>query len=186
MGLVPLKVVSNGKDITSVIRDFFVSLTINDEAGLESDNFQLVLADDGKVAFPRTEATMDIYTGQDFEHLVFRGSFTVNSVKLSNPDKTIVISGDAANLGGSFKTQRDQTWQNTDLKSMVETIAERNGFTPSVEEQYSEVAIPHFVQAGLSDADLVNELAKEHGATMKIASNKLIFFQKGNNVFRIS
>ena len=181
MGLAPFKIVVNGKDITPIIKDFFVSLTINDEAGLECDNFELVLADDGKVAFPKADANMQIYTGKDIEHLVFRGIFTVSSVKLKNPDKQIVISGDAANLGGSFKTQRDFTWESTNLKALVETVADRNGFSPSVEEQYKNVPIGHYVQAGQSDADLVTELAKEHGATMKIANNNLVFFERGNN-----
>lgn len=181
MGLAPFKTVVNGKDITPIIREFFVGLTINDEAGLESDNFELVLADDGKVAFPKADANMQIYTGKDIEHLVFRGSFTVNSVKLRNPDKQIVISGDAANLGGSFKTQRDFTWQSTNLKTLVETIASRNGFTPAVSGKYANITIGHYVQAGQSDADLVTELAKEHGATMKIADKKLVFFERGDN-----
>lgn len=57
MGLNNYKIVANGKDITATIRDFFVSLTINDEAGLDSDTFELAIADDGEIAFPRNEAT---------------------------------------------------------------------------------------------------------------------------------
>ncbi len=72
MGLKNYKIVANGKDITSTIRDYFVRLSINDAAGIESDSFELVLADDGKIAFPRNEATMQIYTGKDDKHLVFR------------------------------------------------------------------------------------------------------------------
>lgn len=181
MGLAPFKIVADGGDITAVIRDFFVSLTINDEAGLKSDSFELVLADDGKIAFPRSKSTLQIYTGEDSEHLVFKGTFTVNSVKLRSPDKQIIISGDAANLGSSFKTHRDFTWENTTLKTLVETVAQRNGFEASVEDVYADTTISHYVQAAQSDADLVTELAKEHGATMKVANNKLIFFQKGNN-----
>jgi len=103
MGLNNYKIVANGKDITPTIRDFFVSLTINDEAGLDSDTFELVLADDGEIAFPRNEATLQIYTGKAIDSLVFRGTYTVNSVKIMSPKQTINLSGDAANLGGSLK-----------------------------------------------------------------------------------
>ncbi len=181
MGLNNYKIVANGKDITPTIRDFFVRLVINDAAGIDSDSFELVLADDGKIAFPRNEATMQIYTGKDDKHLVFRGSYTVNSVKLRSPDKQIILSGDAANLGGSFKTQRDYTWQTTTLKTLVETVAQRNGLTPAVSAEYANTTVEHYVQAGQSDADLVTELATEYGATMKVANKKLVFFPRGDN-----
>ncbi|MBD0786712.1 hypothetical protein HUO09_10160 [Vibrio sp. Y2-5] len=181
MGLNNYKILANGKDITPTIRDFFVRLVINDAAGIDSDSFELVLADDGKIAFPRNEATMQIYTGKDDKHLVYRGSYTVNSVKLRSPEKQIVLSGDAANLGGSFKTQRDYTWQTTTLKTLVETVAQRNGLTPSVSAEYANTTIEHYIQAGQSDADLVTELATEHGATMKVANKKLVFFPRGDN-----
>ncbi|MEI8634703.1 contractile injection system protein, VgrG/Pvc8 family [Vibrio sp. PP-XX7] len=181
MGLNCFKVLANGKDITATIRPFFKSLTLTDEAGLESDHFELTLADDGKLAFPRQEATIEIYTGVDEQALTFRGSYTVNSVTLSSPEKTIILGGDAGDLGGSFKSQRDFTWQPTMLKTLVETVAARNGFNPSVSAQYASTTLQHYVQSGQSDADLVTQLAKEHGATMKVAEKKLIFFPRGDN-----
>lgn len=181
MGLMPFKIIAEGKDITPILREFFVSLTITDEAGLDSDTFELVLADDGKIAFPRNEATLQIYTGKTIDNLVFRGTYTVNSVKLMSPEQTINLSGDAANLGGSFKTQRDFTWQKTSLKALVETVAQRNGLTAAIDAEYASITIEHYVQAGQSDADLVTELATEYGATMKVANKKLVFSQRGNN-----
>ncbi|EGR1449012.1 hypothetical protein D7170_01845 [Vibrio cholerae] len=181
MGLMPFKIIAEGKDITPILREFFVSLTITDEAGLDSDTFELVLADDGKIAFPRNEATLQIYTGKTIDSLVFRGTYTVNSVKLMSPEQTINLSGDAANLGGSFKTQRDFTWQKTSLKALVETVAQRNGLTAAIDAEYASITIEHYVQAGQSDADLVTELATEYGATMKVANKKLVFSQRGNN-----
>ncbi|SIO94673.1 phage late control D family protein [Vibrio spartinae] len=181
MGLGCFQILVNGKDMTATIRPFFQNLTITDKAGIESDHFELVLADDGKLNFPRQQATIEIYTGTDEQFLSFRGLYTVNSVALSCPEKTITLSGDAGNLGGSFKSQRDFTWSQTNLKTLLETVAERNGLTPAISEQYGTVAIEHYIQAGQSDADLVTELAKEQGATMKVIRKRLVFFPRGDN-----
>lgn len=181
MGLAAYKIVADGKDITDIIRPLFVSLTITDEAGKNSDSFSLTLVDDGKIAFPKSEATLQIATGKRGEKLQERGSFTVNSVKLVSPENLIVLSGDAANLSGEFKSQRNYTWENVTLKALVETVAGRCGYQPAVSDVYAGTTITHRLQTGQSDADLLTELANEHNATMKVAKEKLIFFPRGDN-----
>lgn len=181
MGLAAFKIVADGKDITDVIKPRFISLSITDEAGTNSDSFTLVLVDDGKIAFPKTEAKLQISTGENNKALTNRGTFVVNSVKLSSPEQTITLSGDAANLSGEFKNQRDHTWENTTLKSLVETVASRCGYQPAVADAYASVEIVHRLQTGQSDADLLTELAAENNATMKVAQDKLVFFPKGDN-----
>ncbi|KDM91388.1 phage late control D family protein [Photobacterium galatheae] len=181
MGLANYKIVANGKDITDIIRPLFVSLTITDEAGRNSDSFSLTLVDDGKIAFPKTEAQLQIATGKQEGRLYDRGTYTVNSVKLVSPANLIILSGDAANLSGEFKNQRDFTWENISLRSLVETVASRCGYQPAVSEVYSDIHIEHRLQTGQSDADLLTELANEHNATMKVAKGKLIFFPRGDN-----
>ncbi|WP_158117233.1 phage late control D family protein [Vibrio cincinnatiensis] len=181
MGLAAFKIVADGKDITAIIKPRFISLSITDEAGIKSDNFTLVLADDGKIVFPKTEAKLQISTGESTKALTNRGTFVVNTVKLSSPEQTITLSGDAANLSGEFKNQRDQTWENITLKSLVETIAARCSYQPAVSEAYDLVQITHRLQTGQSDADLLTELATEHNATMKVTRGKLVFFPKGDN-----
>ncbi|MDW6004706.1 phage late control D family protein [Vibrio mangrovi] len=181
MGLDCFQILADGQDITAKIRPFFLRLTITDNAGIDSDHFELVLADDGKVAFPQRQSQIEIYTGVDRNALVFRGEYTVNSVTLTSPEKTMTLAGYAGNMGGKFKTHRDFTWSQVTLKALVETVAQRNGLTPAVSASYAAIQIPHYIQAGQSDADLVTELAKEHGATMKIARERLVFFPRGDN-----
>ncbi|KFA98770.1 phage late control D family protein [Vibrio sp. ER1A] len=181
MGLAVYKIVADGKDITNVIRPLFLSININDEAGRDSDSFTLRLFDDGKIAYPQTEATIEVYTGKSQQALSLRGVFTVNSVKLTSAERTIELSGDAANLSGEFKNQRDYTWEQTNLKQLVEAVAERCGYIPAVAEQYASVTIAHRNQTGQSDADLLTELAEENNATMKVKQKTLIFFPRGDN-----
>lgn len=181
MGLGAFKIMANGIDITSMLRPLFINLTLTDEAGKKADSFSLTLFDDGKIAFPKTQADLNISTGDSIDRLIDRGTFTVNSVVLSSPANTLILSGDSANLAGEFKTQRDFTWENVSLKELIDAVASRSGYQPAVSDHFSNLMIEHRLQTGQSDADLLTELANENNATMKITRGKLVFFDKGDN-----
>ena len=175
------KITINGEDKTALINPLFVSLEINDAAGRKSDSMTLTLSDDGNFKLPDIEADIEIWTGYRPDKLAYKGKFTVDDITLPFPSRLVVISGSAAQMRGSLKSQRSHTWEPSTLYTIAQTVAQRNGFTPAISSDLQAVNVPHRVQRGQSDADLLQQLADEYDCTMKCTGGRLVFFPLGDN-----
>ncbi len=175
------KIVVNGEDRTAVFNALFISLEINDAAGRKSDSLTLTLADDGKVSLPDVEADIDIWTGYNPERLTYKGRFTVEDISLSFPGRQLVISASGAQLRGQMKTQRNHTWEPASLYQIAQQVAERNGFIPAISADLKQIQVPHRVQRGQSDTDLLQQLADEYDCTLKCTGGRLVYFPLGDN-----
>lgn len=175
------KILADGTDITAKLKRLFISLVINDNSGTKPDSLTLTLADDGKLQYPDKDVKLEVWTGYAADKLHLKGRFVIEKTELTFPEQKIIIHASAAKLRGSFKTQRDHTWTNTNVKAMVTAMAERNGFKAAVADEFAQYEISYHDQKGQSDADLVNELADEFGATVKARNDRLVFLVRGAN-----
>ncbi len=175
------KILADGQDITAKINPLFLSLVINDNSGTQPDSMTLTLADDSKFKYPTKDTKLEIWTGYDPEKLHLKGRFVIEKIDLPFPENQIIIYGSSAKLRGSFKTQRDHTWRQTNLMDMVTAMAERNGFKPAVSGHFAQFSINYYDQKGQSDSDLVNELAQQFGATVKARADRLVFLPRGES-----
>lgn len=174
------RIVAEGKDITDLIADRLIRLTVTDKAGFESDTACIVLDDrDNRLELPRKGAELDIHMGTDKTGLTYMGLFTVDTTCVSGPPETLTLSAKAAEMRGSLKEKRTASFEQIRMGDLVATIAARHRLTPKVDPFLSEVQRNHIIQNNESDLHLLTRLAREIDAVAKAAGGCLIFVPKG-------
>ncbi|MDT9105882.1 late control protein, partial [Escherichia coli] len=113
------KLLANDKNITDTILDRFVSLRYTDEAGLESDMLEIVLADhipEKPIQVPPTGAELQLFLGYDNDSVRI-GLFIVDELELAGWPGEMTIRARAApydkSKGGKFnlQTQKVRSWK---------------------------------------------------------------------------
>ena len=174
------KIIAAGVNITELIRKRLLDLTITDEAGTKSDQVTITLDDRGNVIeLPAPGATLLVYMGYKETGLVFMGIYTADEVVAKGPPDKVIIRGKAANLGGSYKSQRTRAWDNVTIETIVKTIAGAHGFQASISAAFRDTIYKHLDQTDESDMNLLGRIAKEHDAITTVKGSTLLFMGKG-------
>lgn len=174
------KVTIDGKDISAKIRPRLMSLALIDNRGFEADTVDLTLDDsDGKLTLPRKGATMQIWLGWQGAPLVDKGTYTIDEVEHSGAPDSLSIRGKAADLRGSLNKQREQSYHDQTLASILELIAGRNQLELSVDGAWGQELLPHLDQQNESDVAFISRLAKDYDAIATVKRGKLLFIKAG-------
>jgi phage protein D len=78
--------------------------------------------------------------------------------------------------------RREQSWHDTTIGAIVDTIAQRNQLTASVASGLASIAISHIDQSQETDAAFLSRLAERNGAFVSIKAGKIIFMKAGQAV----
>ncbi|MCE1974278.1 phage late control D family protein [Enterobacter roggenkampii] len=168
-------------DITQDFSDRLISLTMTDNRGFEADQLDIVLDDtDGQIAMPPRGATLTLWLGWQGAALIKKGMFTVDEIEHRGAPDTLTIRGRSADFRGTLNSRREQSWHETTLGQIVETIAARNKLTASVADTLKVVAVPHIDQSQESDAVFLSRLADRNGAAVSVKAGKLLFLKAGS------
>lgn len=168
-------------DITQDFSDRLISLTMTDNRGFEADQLDIVLDDtDGQMAMPPRGATLTLWLGWQGAALIKKGMFTVDEIEHRGAPDTLTIRGRSADFRGTLNSRREQSWHETTLGQIVETIAARNKLTASVADTLKVVAVPHIDQSQESDAVFLSRLADRNGAAVSVKAGKLLFLKAGS------
>ena len=171
----------DGEDITQNFSDRLIGLTMTDNRGFEADQLDIALDDtDGLVELPPRGASLTLWLGWQGSALVNKGSFTVDEIEHRGAPDTLTIRGRSADFRGSLNSRREQSWHDTTLGVIVETIAQRNKLTASVADVLKAIAIPHIDQTQESDAAFLSRLAERNGASVSVKAGKLLFLKAGS------
>ncbi|WP_370605140.1 phage late control D family protein [Citrobacter braakii] len=171
----------DGEDITQHFSDRLIGLTMTDNRGFEADQLDIALDDtDGLVELPPRGASLTLWLGWQGSALVNKGSFTVDEIEHRGAPDTLTIRGRSADFRGSLNSRREQSWHDTTLGVIVETIAQRNKLTASVADVLKAIAIPHIDQTQESDAAFLSRLAERNGASVSVKAGKLLFLKAGS------
>ena len=172
------KVAVNGSDITAKIADRLERLAVTDNAGLDSDTVELLLDDRDKIIeLPRIGAEMEIWLGyykNDAPVLQWMGLYAIDELETSDRDGTLGIHGKAADMLGSLKAPRDESYHDTTLGELLQTITARHGYQSVIAEQLAATAYAHVDQRAQSDIDLLTGKAGELGAVCKPTGKRLV------------
>lgn len=178
------RIQAEGKDITSLIADRFISLVVNDAAGEESDTFTLTLDNrDDLIEFPGTGYKLRIWIGLE-GNLMDKGTYTVDEITEGIDDGEIEVTGKAADLkggkGATIKSQKNRTLKapNT-FASLAALVAKDNGYRAEVHPTCAKVQLGHITQKAESDMNLLTRLSRAHGFMFKVAADTLIIIPKG-------
>ncbi|MGX5337567.1 phage late control D family protein [Citrobacter freundii] len=171
----------DGEDITQNFSNRLIGLTMTDNRGFEADQLDIALDDtDGLVELPPRGASLTLWLGWQGSALVNKGSFTVDEIEHRGAPDTLTIRGRSADFRGSLNSRREQSWHDTTLGVIVETITQRNKLTASVADALKSIAIPHIDQTQESDAAFLSRLAERNGASVSVKAGKLLFLKAGS------
>jgi phage protein D len=175
------KIVANGDDITALIRDRFISLVVTDSAGEESDTATIMVDNrDGKIEFPPTGATLDIYMGF-VNSLEFKGIYEVDELEEPLDSDTLTISAKAAKMKSSIKAPKSAVYDDITFGEIVAKIATAHDYESSVSPSVGAFSFEHIDQVNESDMSLLTRLARDVGAVLKPVANKLVAVARGES-----
>ncbi|MGF6099574.1 phage late control D family protein [Enterobacter sp. A4] len=168
-------------DITQDFSDRLISLTMTDNRGFEADQLDIKLDDtDGQIAMPPRGAKLTLWLGWQGSALIKKGTFTVDEIEHRGAPDTLTIRGRSADFRGMLNSRREQSWHDTTLGQIVETIAARNKLMASVADTLKTVVVPHIDQSQVSDAVFLSRLAERNGASVSVKAGKLLFLKAGS------
>ncbi|RSK53606.1 phage late control D family protein [Enterobacter chengduensis] len=171
----------DNEDITQDFSDRLISLTMTDNRGFEADQLDIELDDtDGQIAMPPRGATLTLWLGWQGSALIKKGTFTVDEIEHRGAPDTLTIRGRSADFRGSLNSRREQSWHDTTLGVIVETIAARNNLEVSVADTLKAIPVPHIDQTQESDAVFLSRLADRNGAAVSVKAGNLLFLKAGS------
>ena len=170
---------ANGQDITGIVRERLVGLTITDALDEESDTCALTLDARPGIAPPPTGAVLDVELGYRETGLALMGSYTVAEIERTGPPDVLTARGAAADLLGGLKAPRTRSWDFPTIGALVEGIAAEHGLAPQVEASLRDVVLPHIDQVAESDLNLLRRLADQQvDVVAKPANGRLLFVRR--------
>lgn len=174
MQAVTLKLKINGEDKTALITDRLTSLTVTDQAGLDSDTLSLTLDDRAPhIKLPPVKATLQLWINQ-----TYMGAWQVSELETDDRAGTLTIEATGAKMTGAIQTPRDASYDRVTLGQLAVTIAERHNLPLAISAALKNEALGHIDQRAESDLALLTRLTRPIGAIAKLADQKLIITHK--------
>lgn len=181
MKKVAFKILANNQDITDLIKDRLIKLSLHDAAGEKSDTVSIELDNrDEKIQFPATGASLEVWLGYEGD-LHMKGIYEVDELSEPIEDDMLSIHGKAAKMKGSLLAPKEATFDDVSLGDLLSGIAQAHGYDPVISPALSSIMFEHIDQKGESDMNLLTRLAREHGAIAKPVANRLVIILKGES-----
>jgi len=175
-------IIADSQDVTGIIRDRLLSLSVTDISGRKSDIIEIQLDDRDGIEIPRTGATLEISLGYKKE-LVKMGTFVVDEVEMNSPPSTMTIRAKAGNMLGTLKSCQNRNWENITIGEIINIIAAEHGYVAKVSSNLAVINVDHIVQFNESDLNFLTRLAIEEGfstgAVFKPVNGLLLFVNAG-------
>lgn len=186
------RLIANTQDVTAVIASRFVSLTLSDADGLQSDTLEIVLSDhipENKISPPAKGAELELWLGYE-NSLIKMGLFIVDSVGISFPPDRVKIKAKASIQSSSqsgagstrplLTSQKTRSWPvGGSLGDMVAAIASEHGLQPAISTEMQGVSLPQIDQVNESDMNLLTRVARTYDGVVKPAGGHLVLVKRG-------
>lgn len=170
------------KDISTLISDRLINLTLTDSRGFEADQLDITLDDsDGSLALPSRGAILSLAFGWADEPLIFKGEYSVDEVEHSGSPDTLTIRARSADLRGTLQNRHERSFHQKTIGDIVKQIAEENQLTPEVSKAFANLKIDHLDQTNESSINLLTRLAEQHDAIATVKNGRLLFIEAGKS-----
>lgn len=181
-----LKLWYDNTDISEEIQDNVESLTYTDTVGEMCDSVEITInAREEKWLkswWPKTGTTLHpkiIAHNWNVENDTFVmdcGIFIMDSMRVGDAPGTLTLSGVSKPADTDFSDrERGDVWQNTTIKLVAQTIADRYGL--GMEFDGTDYEITKREQNG-ADGSFLQELCNDYGLILKAYSNRLWIFDR--------
>ncbi|HBN1908808.1 TPA: phage late control D family protein [Escherichia coli] len=169
-----------GRDITTVLDNRLMSLTLTDNRGFEADQLDLELDDaDGKIVLPRRGAVITLALGWKGLPLLPKGAFTVDEIEHTGAPDRLTIRARSADFRETLNTRREKSWHNTTIGEVVKEIAARHKLKMALGKDLSDKPVEHIDQTNESDGSFLMRLARQYGAIASVKNGNLLFIRQG-------
>lgn len=179
------RIEADGKDITAEIKARFVSLSINDNAGFQNDRVTLELDDrEPYIELPEHGMTFRVWLGYEkdteaeagYQLMGDMGTYVVDEVQIErSPARLLKVIARANDTGGTLKSVKTRSWENTTFKEMIDIIAAEHGLASNVHPDFATIPIAHEEQSAQSDQGFLTHLAQRSNAVFKVVDESLYF-----------
>ena len=168
------------QDITQVVSDRLISLTLNDNRGMEADMLDLELNDhDGALELPPRTAMIDVSIGWKGSPLINKGQYSVDEIQYSGAPDKLSIRARSADLKGSLAEKKERSFSNLLLGALVRLIADEHKLKPLCTESLELKIIQHIDQTGESDISFLTRVAQQYDAIATVKNGYLLLLPTG-------
>lgn len=178
------KIEADGQDISALIQDYLVELSLRDSVGFESDTLELTLSNPkGLIAPPRRGARLSCWLGfnrQGQEQLYYKGAFYVDELSESNAPEQLVLHAKSADMLSSAKVLKTRSFQDSTLGTVLEALAAEQGWQLAVAPSLRVRPVDWLLQQDESNLALLTRLGSQYGAVATIKNNRLLFVPQGS------
>ncbi|EOW8921221.1 phage major capsid protein, P2 family [Escherichia coli] len=167
-------------DITTVLDNRLMGLTLTDNRGFEADQLDLELDDaDGKIVLPRRGAVITLALGWKGQPLFPKGAFTVDEIEHTGAPDRLTIRARSADFRETLNTRREKSWHKTTVGEVVKEIAARHKLKMALGKDLSDKPVEHIDQTNESDGSFLMRLARQYGAIASVKNGNLLFIRQG-------
>lgn len=179
-------ILDDGTDLTAKVNPRLLELTLIEKRGGEADELSLTLHNhDGALVAPTEGRYLALQigweSGDDVQiGLVDKGRFRVDEVREGGPPDVIILRARSADFTGDYRKRRSQSWRDTTLGAILNTIAGRNGLSAQVHPTLANKAVAVIEQHNKSDMAFVKDLGSRYDALATWKDKRLIFMPVGS------
>ncbi|MCF6766623.1 hypothetical protein L3V82_12670 [Thiotrichales bacterium 19S3-7] len=182
MAVVTYQITANDTDITALLNDYLISLTITDSIGDHSDSLTIVLHDtQEQISFPPAGAELKISLGAK-DSLSSFGTFVVDQVSYKTPPSMIEISAKSvpfnkSNQYQAMQTQKNRSFDQTTVGTIVNQIANEHALAAVIAPEIESKLVDHIDQTNESNVGFLHRLARLHNAKLKLTYEKILLLK---------
>lgn len=180
-----VKLMAEEQELSAVLADYLVELSLTDSVGFDSDTLDLTLSNPrGVIARPRRGVRLQCWLGfktaQGEEQLYYKGAFYVDELTESSAPEQLSIHAKSADMLSSAKVLRTRSFEATTVGEVLETIAAEEGWPLAVAPQFKRLPITWLVQQDESNLALLTRLGTQYGAVATVKNSRLVFVEQGS------
>ncbi|HCV3300533.1 contractile injection system protein, VgrG/Pvc8 family [Acinetobacter calcoaceticus] len=169
----------DGNDISPLVVDRLISLSIKDNRGLVVDSVDIDLDDsDGQLEIPPEGAIIQVWIGWSNTGLVDKGKYKVESVTHRGAPDVLSISAFSNDVSEGLKQKRERSFSNKSIQMIFETVGAEYALKTIVHDTLANRVISYIAQ-NESDANLITRIADEHDAIATVKNGHLILLPRG-------
>ncbi|HHW7448946.1 phage late control D family protein [Pasteurella multocida subsp. multocida] len=175
-----VKTKDDKKDITQLVTDRLINLTLTDNRGFEADLLDLELSDhDGKLAIPQRNATIEVAIGWKGKGLIEKGEFSVDEIQFSGAPDKLNIRARSADLKSTLSEKKERSFHKIKIGELVKQIATDNKLKEICADKFKSQLIEHIDQQNESDINLLSRIAEQYDAIATVKNGALLFIERG-------
>ncbi|MFP0418640.1 contractile injection system protein, VgrG/Pvc8 family [Acinetobacter nosocomialis] len=171
----------DGNDISPLVVNRLISLSIKDNRGLVVDSVDIDLDDsDGQLEIPPEGAIIQVWIGWSNTGLVNKGKYKVESVTHRGAPDVLSISAFSNDVSEGLKQKRERSFSNKTVQVIFETVGAEYALKTIVHNTLANRLISYIAQ-NESDANLITRIADEYDAIATVKNGHLILLPRGTS-----